>query len=381
MGENNMTENLLIPISEIPAILKKESVRKIFLVADQDAYRFSGAKESLESCLSEYEVTLFDGFELNPKLEDVIEGIKKFRGSPCDITIAIGGGSAIDVAKLVASFAAQSEDPKDIICGEKEITSKGVPVIAVPTTAGTGSEATHFAVVYIDHVKYSVAHDYLLPDYFIVDPSLTMSLPALVTMSSGLDALCQGIESYWSVNSTEESRSYAKQSIRLAWKNLKETVLISSGANREAMCLASHLAGKGINISKTTAPHAFSYAITTYYHVPHGAAVALTLPEFFKFNSDVKDDDCQDSRGLQFVKNRISDLLEIMECHSVEEFINQFKLLQRSIHAPSSLNEVGVNTLDQLDSLIKQVNPERLANNPRQLSEGILKNLLRASIL
>ena len=376
-----MSEELFAPVASLSQILDAHSPKKIFLVTDSVAYAASGAQEKLKDCFSGQVVNCFDDFQMNPRLEDVEKGVNFFRENQCDFTIAIGGGSAIDVAKLVTSFAVQDVNPVEIIQGEGKIHNQSAPLVAIPTTAGTGSEVTHFGVVYIGNDKYSVADEKLLPDEVILDPELTMSLPASVTLASGLDALCQAIESCWSVQSTKESLKYAHEAVRLAWRHLKPAVLRPSVEDRKSMMLAAHLAGKAINISKTTAPHAFSYLMTKQYGIPHGIAVALTLSEFMNFNSLLTQDNCQDSRGTEFVKDHIKEILDITGCSNVEMFQSNFKELLRSLSAPKSLREAGVMSEKELDYLISRMNVERLANNPRIVSPEELRELLIPSVL
>jgi alcohol dehydrogenase class IV len=163
----------------------------------------------------------------------------------------------------------------------------GKPLIAIPTTSGTGTEATCFAVVYIDKTKYSLKHSSILPDYTIIDPTLTHAMPPLVTAATGMDALAQAIESYWGVKSTHESQAYAREAITLTLAYLKAACQNEVEA-RDAMSRAANLAGKAINLTETTACHAVSYPITSYFNVPHGHAVALTLASMFGYINNLR---------------------------------------------------------------------------------------------
>ena len=153
------------------------------------------------------------------------------------------------------------------------------PLVCIPTTAGTGSEATHFAVIYVDGKKKSIASQQLLPDVVILDPQLTDNMPAYVSACSGFDALCQA--TYWSRAATPLSQLYAALTIKVLIVELPQAVNSNSRLVRDKMQMAANWAGKAINISKTTAPHAMSYVITQEFGIPHGHAVALTLGKFF----------------------------------------------------------------------------------------------------
>lgn len=359
-------------------MLKSLCVERLFLVVDELAYRASGAESVLESCFQKYATARFNRFELNPKLEDVLRGVAIYREFEPDIVIAIGGGTAIDLAKLISSFAAQigASQPsllRDIATGFASIEVIGKPIVAIPTTAGTGSEATHFAVVYVDGEKYSVAHPSLLPNFAVVDATLTESLSKQMTAASGLDALCQAIESIWAVAATEESLIYAQEAAYLAFNNLAIAVNAPTPEARRAMCRASHLAGKAINITKTTAPHALSYYLTTRYGVPHGVAVATTLPIMLAFNAGVTDDDCSDPRGAVAVRERIARISEALSTDCVDNACSAFANLQVQVGCPR-LEEIIAR--DDLIGFVDSANIQRLSNNPRRTSRQQLIDVL-----
>ena len=301
----------------------------------------------------------------------------KFR--KCDFVIAVGGGSVIDIAKSINILSVQTESPEKYIKGELKINNKGKNLVAIPTTSGSGSEATHFAVVYIDKIKLSLEHkEYMLPDYSIVDPQLTMSLPKKITASTGMDALCQGIESFWCVNSTDESKTYAREAIKLAISNLKEAVNNPSKNSRKSMSKAAYLAGKAINISKTTAPHAVSYPITSYFKVSHGHAVAITLPYFIPFNSKITEKDILDKRGVNYVKETLKELLAILDTKTEEEAQNKILNLMQDIGLDTNL-KIGKKSIE---IIIKNgFDPQRIKNNPRLLTEENLREILKNIVI
>jgi alcohol dehydrogenase class IV len=363
-------------VVEVGAILHQLSATRLFFVVDESAYAASGADEVLEPLFRTRSITPFSGFELNPKLHDIERGIDRFREAQPDMVIALGGGTAIDLGKLIGSLANQDASAKEIILGQVRIQRAGPPLVAIPTTAGTGSEATHFAVAYVDGVKYSVADDTLIPDFAIVDPSLTHSLPASITAASGLDAFCQAIESMWSVHSTPESWGCANESTQLAWRHLAAAVQHPDAGDRDAMCRAAHLAGKAINISKTTAPHAISYTITSQLGVPHGCAVALTLGAVLVFNSQVTEADCNDARGAAYVRQTIDNIVGLLGFDTASDAERGIQSFVASLNCPTQLSEVGVTSDSRIEELVQSVNVERLANNPRRLTNESLRAIL-----
>ena len=256
-------------------ILKDHSPQKILIVTDKNSYTISGAENLLSDIINQYKNINFNDFQTNPIIEDVKKGIDFFKSEYCDLIIAIGGGSVIDMAKSISILENNEDDFLNYVSDKEKLNSRRIATIAIPTTAGTGSESTHFSVVYKDKTKYSLAHDSILPDYAILYPIFTKTLPEYITACTGMDALCQGIESFWSVKSTDESREYSKIAIELSMLNLMNAVNNPDEKSRENMMMASNYAGRAINISQTTAAHAVSYPITSYFDIPHGHAVAL----------------------------------------------------------------------------------------------------------
>lgn len=364
-------------IRNLRDILEENNVRNIFLVTGDKSYESCGAKKSIEGLTSGYHVVRFHKFEKNPRIEDIEKGIDSLRENDNDIVIAIGGGSVIDMAKSINALSVQSEAPIKYVKKEAELSEVPKPLVAIPTTAGSGSESTHFAVIYINKQKYSLAHDYISPHASIVDPTFTMNLPKNVTASSGMDALSQAIESYWCVNSTDESKEYANEAIDLILTNLVETYLQPIPQTRYALAKAAHLAGKAINITKTTAAHAISYPFTSYFNIAHGHAVALTLGEVLIYNSQVTSKDVQDPRGVSFVRQTIKDLyskLGATDAIASKEIISG---LMHSIGLKTQLSKLGIHLEQEIELILDNINIERLGNNPRSFTRESLKRILK----
>jgi alcohol dehydrogenase class IV len=277
------------------------------------------------------------------------------------------------MAKLIRCYIDSNTDLKEFIKSNQIFPAKKIPLIAIPTTAGSGSESTHFAVVYINGCKYSVSHVSIRPNYVLLVSSLTYKCPPYLTACSGSDALCQAIESYWSVQSTEESRSYAKEAILLLWKYLPQAVENDLDARRNVM-LAANLAGRAINISFTTAPHACSYGLTAYAGIPHGHAVSLTLPYFFDLNMNVSADNCIDLRGAVFVRERMNELLFFLNCktENVKEKLSSFFEL---LFGNKNEEAIAGITDDLRIQLALSVNLQRLQNNPVKISKEDIENI------
>lgn len=353
---------------KVKPILKKEGSRRIFLVTGGNSFTTCGAKNKLDILLKKNEVYIFNDFEVNPKIGDIKRGIAKYRKFKPDLMMAVGGGSVIDVAKTVNVLSANQGKPELFITGKKSVTKTGKTLIALPTTAGSGSESTHFAVVYIDKTKYSLAYPFILPTIAIIDPELTYKTPQKLTAASGMDALAQSIESYWSVNSTPLSKRYSSAAIKLILGNFVDAVNRPTQKSRIAMSKAANLAGQAINIAKTTACHSISYPLTSYFGIPHGHAVGLTLSSMMKYNAAVTKTDVTDKRGAPYVKRIIKKLG--LTPQTIEK-------LMKTIGLETRLGKLGITSKKDINIILDHgFNPDRVKNNPRLLTREALERIL-----
>lgn len=290
-------------------------------------------------------VTHFIKSGSNVEVAEMQNVFAEFSNEKTRAIVAIGGGSVMDLAKAVIHRSIELSMP--------------VPFFAaVPTTAGSGSEATHFAVVYKEKKKYSLVHPSLLPQLVILDPELTYSLPSNLTAISGMDAFSQAIESFWNINVTDGSKQFAADSIRLWKEAFLPSVKQAEPEARKKMLTASHLAGKAIDITRTTGPHALSYYLTIHSNVPHGQAVALFLPLFFLYNKPVTE---------------LCELLDVEDEYSAMQMIRQ---TMKEAGLAIDLAGLGISKENIIDKLLEEVNEERFANNPAAFDSEKLKQLI-----
>jgi len=366
--------------AKIAKYLDAISADNVLLVTGNSMYRASGAEQALEPILHEREVTHLTCLHTSPRDEDVrqlLNGIDNKESYQA--IIAVGGGSVIDTAKLLKAFWINPLSLDEYLGSEdnRELRPAALPLIAIPSTAGSGSEATRFAVVYKNKKKYSVEHDDLLPNFSVVIPPLLASVPQHVAASSGMDALCQGIESYWSIHSTEESRELAAQAIRLAWASIEEAVNQRTPQTLDNMAQASHLAGRAIDITRTTAPHAVSYPLTSYFGVTHGHAVGLLTAQFLRYNAAVTKDDCLDSRGTEWVTDRLDEITTMLGADTIDEAADALAEKLSCIGLETSLHKLGIRTEQDIKTIIDHgLNPERVNNNPRLVGADTSKSLI-----
>ncbi len=293
---------------------------------------------------------VFSDYHPNPDLLDVLPGIELFKAQRCDGIISIGGGSAMDTAKAIKAVCYAGSPEKALSGTYPELME--MPHLAIPGTAGTGAEATQNAVVYVGNRKASLSHPALRPDGVILDAELLDSLPAYHKKASALDALCQGIESYWSIGATEDSRVHAFLAILGVLDNLK-AYLDGDPHAAEEMMDASFQSGKAIQITRTTAAHAMSYQLTKLMGYAHGHACMLTLPSLWEA-----------AAGCEDMKPVLQDLSEKMRL-SDQQMVPK---LLRGILYDLELEIPAMPSGEMLDGLAASVNPERLGNHPVKMN-------------
>jgi len=350
---------------QIESILQKNNVKKVMLVCGK-SYDRQFIKEYMDSL--NVEMIRFSGFASNPVYEDVVKGAELFKANKCEFIISVGGGSAIDTAKNIKLFSCL--DSTDNYLKQKY---KFCPVqhLAIPTTAGTGSECTRFSVLYYKGQKQSVSHDSIIPDYVILEPRLLLGLPEYQKKSTTLDALCQAVEAFWSVNSNKISKQYSKESIQLILNSFDKALLNDLKALKN-MQKASFLSGKAINIAQTTAAHAMSYKLSSLYNISHGHAVSLSLPYIWEYMVQHLDQ-CADKRGRAYLENVFIELNDIFGVSNTDECINKF----RQICNEFNLQNPKLKNKDELEELINSVNPLRLKNNPVTLNIDSIEDIYR----
>lgn len=297
------------------SLVTKEPIKSIL----KDSIRSHGLK-----------VTYFSNFKGEPTTEHLHAALVELNGCEADCVVAIGGGSAIDLAKAVSVFSQNKELTFDEISSKEQL--ERLPLIAVPTTAGTGSEATKVMVItdVQNHTKKNPGHTSLVPDVAILDPALTLSLPKDITAYTGLDALAHAIEAYVSTKATSISDHFALEAIRMIGKALP--TVYNNGNDleaREQMLLASCYAGIAFSNASTNLAHAAARALGTRYHLPHGLCVALLLPFVIEF-------------GLESSEERYTMIAKNLGCKT-SELINRI----RGYNSTFRIWEDGIRYLEQ----------------------------------
>jgi len=344
--------------------------RKTLLVTSAGFTR-RGVTARLTSLLADTKTIVWDRVQPNPDLALLDEALKGLGGAPVECVVALGGGSAMDTAKAFSVGLALNIFLRDHFENKQPLPPGSLlPVITIPTTAGTGSEVTPFGTIW-DHRlarKYSIASPHLFPESAILDPDLTINLPADVTLSTGLDALSQGLESVWNRNATPISMGLAVSAAKLALENLP--LLMADLANpnlRSKMMSASLLAGLAISQTRTALAHSMSYPITAHFGVPHGLACSFMLPEILEFNA------ASDDGRLQKLAHQLGE-------SGTVTLIRRLASLMTDLHVKSALDKYIQNPDDVLRHVDEMNTPGRSDNNLRTVTKDEIRLILTKAI-
>ena len=307
---------------------------------------------------------LFSDIEPNPTVTSVDRAVSEIAANRCDVVFAIGGGSSLDCAKAAAAVAAQGGSAREYHTGGRKLDANSLPMIAMPTTAGTGSEVTPISVLDDPEsgVKAPLVHDSLFPRVALVDPELTVTMPRYVTACTGLDALAHAVEGYWSKNHQPICDLMALEAVKLIVRYMP--IVLKDGADLDArtgMSQGALLGGLAFQLPKNAAVHACSYPLCIIYHLPHGAGCALTLDHFMKFNAEVMGE-----RGKALAR-----AAGVEDMAALSGIVADLK---RQAGLPTRLSEIGV-TKESLDELVQSSFVPMMKNNPRDVTASDLRSL------
>jgi len=326
-----------------------------------------------------HQVTVFDDVEADPSRETLMRAVEAGRSAGATGVIGFGGGSSQDVAKLVALLLGSDED-LDAAWGVGQAKGPRLPLVLVPTTAGTGSEVTPVSIITVGaEEKRGVSSPVILPDMAILDASLTVGLPASITAATGVDAMVHAIESYASVNANNNpvSKLLAREALRLLGANI-ETV-VADGSNLEArgaMLLGSMLAGQAFANAPVAAVHALAYPIGGTFHIPHGLSNALVLPHVLRFNAPQAS-----SVYAEIAADAFPDLAEVEGGQArTAAFVDALTDLSKRIGLPPRLRDVDIprSAIPKMaeDAMVQA---RLLVNNPREVTQADAQAIYEAA--
>ena len=342
---------------QLDGILDELGVQRCVIACGR---HFSGTAKNMQAADSRI-VGVFGSVEQNPQLSGVAATARLAHETGADAVIGIGGGSAIDTAKFAAAIALGDGEAEDYYYGRKPFPAERLAVIAVPTTAGTGSEVTQVSVVSNGSEKKTINNPVFMPKAAVVDPVLGRTVPPRTTMNTGLDAMAHALEGYWSKNHQPISDLMAIEAVCLVLENLETAY--ADGNNMEArtnMAYASLLGGLSFALPKTAGSHACSYPLSEDYHMTHGEAVAFTLDSFVRINADER---------LEYLCRRVG-------LSGTEELAQRIAALKEEAGLRRTLSDLENLDLDKLahDCAVHGL----MQNNPVPMDEEKLKAMFEA---
>ncbi len=353
----------------------------VMFVTDPGIMKLNLANPALDSLSrAGFSIVIFDQVEADPKEQTILDAVNLAQQQGVLAIVGFGGGSSMDVAKLISLLVGSQQDISDIY-GVNQASGSRLPLVLVPTTAGTGSEVTAISIVTTgNEEKKGVVSPILLPDIALLDAELTVGLPPSITAATGIDAMVHAIEAFTSnsPNNNLLSKMQAKQALSLLSANIEEAVF--NGQNIEArsnMLLGSMLAGQSFANSPVAAVHALAYPIGSLFHVPHGLSNALVLCQVMSFNAPVCHQEYASLAPFIF-----PDMAFLRSSESItKELVERLFTLIQKLNLETQLSQVGIRAHD-IDRLAEDAMKQTrlLVNNPRKMTldeiKGIYSNVL-----
>lgn len=351
-------------VSEIKDLANKLGLSKGLLVADPFFFTNGLAERIIEESEGSI-IASFGELSPNPDVSEVDTCAKLIRDRDIGYIVALGGGSAMDCAKAAATISLTDDSIRKYHGTGVPVPQDHLPLIAVPTTAGTGSEVTCVSVL-TDHElgkKSPIVSDGFYPSYAIIDPELTYTMPPKVTAGTGIDVLAHAIEGYWSKGHQPICDACALHAAQLVFEYLYRAYLDPMDEEaREKMCEASLIAGLAFTLPKTTASHACSFPLTNIHHIPHGEACGLTLDYFMRINASGKE-------GY-----RIEDLAKKLGFIDANNMADAIHELKEKMGLRNDLKDLHLNE-DQIQELVRISRHPNLYNNPVDITDEMLDEM------
>ncbi|HNB46419.1 MAG TPA: iron-containing alcohol dehydrogenase [Burkholderiaceae bacterium] len=360
-------------LARLPELVAERGARRILLICGRHVLADGRVQPVLQTLADAgVAVTLIDRTPPEPAVADVEAVLAESRAAgQTDLVVGLGGGSAIDVAKAVAVLLAQPVTLEQLLTGTP-VPGRGLPTVLIPTTAGTGAEATPNSIILVPEraLKIGIVSPHLLPDAVILDPLLTLGLPPAVTASTGMDALAHVVECYTSKKGNAFSDLYALEGIRLIARSIRRAFTDGQDADaRQDMLMGAYWGGVCIATSSTTAVHALAYPLGGTFHVPHGLSNAMLLPAVMDFNRVGNE-----ARFAAMARAMGLNVGGLSDAKASERFVDALRQLNADLGISSDLKSVGVKP-EQLDALVDGAAKvtRLLDNNPRAMTRADLR--------
>ena len=354
-------------LSRLPAVVEEMAGpdATVFLVTGQRSLREQGVLPRVTGHIGVQRLTLFDQVTPFPSPEVIATALDACRASSPQVVVAIGGGSAIDVAKIVAILATHDGSLLEYVSGDSQISREGIPLVAVPTTSGSSSEVTSGAAIWDWGAKraMNLSNPRMFPDVAIVDPELAMSMPASLAAVTGMDAFTSAFESYWSLEAEPFADALDLEVIRLFAANLESSCTGGDLESRSCCALAATMSGVAYSNSHPNACHAIGSPLTIFWEVAHGQAVGVTLPVLLRWMAPA-------------IPSKLPALWEALGVKDLDEATARIAQIMERIGLETRLSGLGV-AHREMETLLEHTRWDRLKMLPRELGRDDLRSLLQ----
>ncbi len=336
----------------------------VFMVTGRSFLRTRGILQNILDDLKDFSVELHDRANPFPSPGDADEAARQCRESGADIVVAVGGGSALDLAKAAAILATQKGTALDYSTGGASFENAGLPFVAVPTTSGSSSEVTSGSALWDWDVKnhFGLSSPMMFPDVAIVDPKLAMTMDQNLAANTGMDAFTSAFESYWNVNSEPISDAFALDVIRIYSQNLVRSAIQGDMESRAACALAATMSGVGYSNSPPNACHGIGSPLTLFWNVEHGQSVGVSLAPLLRWNAPA-------------IAHKMPALLSAMGVEDTDSACAKITEIMESCGLQTRLSGLGVGRED-IGHIVEHSRWERLALMPKPISKDELRDTL-----
>lgn len=363
-------------LAQLPSLMQKNLPGTCIVISDPGLVQL-GLVEKVEALLKTGGIRTvpFCEVEANPSIETVQRATELYKEAGASSIVALGGGSPMDVAKAVGLLATYEGELRQY-AGSGLVPGKITPLVAIPTTAGTGSEATVYSVVtdIKRELKMTISSPFLVPQWVLLDPELITSLPASIAAFTGVDALVHAIEAYVSLAASPFSDAMAEKALELLGQNIQDFVSCrQNGEAASAMLVGSNLAGIAFSCAKLGNIHAMSHPVSAYFHTPHGLANAILMPYVLEYNAPECHERYKEIYERIFPKKST-------QAFTAEQLILDIKQLLKQLSIPEGLCEVGV-TQDKIKKMAEDaMQSGNIPVNPRKTTRVDIEQLYHSAM-
>ena len=338
---------------------------RVFLVTGRRNLRAQGVIQRVVDSIGAARLTLFDEITPFPSPQLVATALEACRGSSPDVVVAIGGGSVIDVGKIVGVLMTHQGTWQEYLSGERAISHAGIPFIAIPTTSGSSSEVTSSAAVWDWEARRvtNLNHPMMFPKVATVDPELAMSMPSSLAAVTGMDAFTSAFESYWSTESEPFADALDLEVIRLFSANLESSCIQGDSESRSWCALAATMSGVAYSNSHPNACHGIGTPLSLFWDVDHGQAVGITLPELLRWTAPA-------------IPAKLPALWDALGVNNLDEALGRLVEIMKNCGLKTKLHDLGV-TPEGLDTLLEHTRWDRFRPLPRPMEREELRGILQ----